>query len=87
MFRALPSHDHTGTQKNSLVGSPTKHDIAHMGRSNRYHIDQQDVQPLEIGRCHFTTPSDNVYEDELGVYITTTLSPQGLRELKRIRFR
>ena len=87
MFRALPGHDHTRTQKNSLVGSPAKYDIAHMGRSNRSHIDQQNVQPLEIDQHHCTTTGDNVYEDELGVYITTTLSPQGLRELKRIRFR
>ena len=86
MFRALPGHDHMGTQKNSLVCSPAKYDIAHTGRSN-YHIDQQDVRPLEIDQHSFTTQSDNVYEDELGVYITTTLSPQGLRELKRIRFR
>ena len=64
MFRALPGHDHMGTQKNSLVCSPAKYDIAHTGRSN-YHIDQQDVRPLEIDQHSFTTQSDNVYEDLL----------------------
>jgi hypothetical protein len=80
MFRALHGPE---SQSMETTHKDQHHGMAqHKGPSNQHHL--ADTRLTEISA---DPSSDQVYEDEPGVYITTASSPQGLRELKRIRFR